>query len=56
MRTRSRRRPPSAKLSIEQRWRIEWTKHLYLNRSELLMERIDAAIEQAVASVRNGGG
>ncbi|MYD53156.1 MAG: DUF402 domain-containing protein [Chloroflexi bacterium] len=43
------------KLSIEQRWRIEWTKHLYLNRSELLMERIDAAIEQAVASVRNGG-
>lgn len=44
------------KLSIEQRWRIEWTKSLYLNRSALLMERIDAAVEQAIECVRTGGG
>ena len=43
------------KLSLEQRWRIEWTRSLYRDKSELLVQRIDAAVEQAIAAVRNGG-
>ncbi len=43
------------KLSLDQRWRIDWTRDLYQNRSELLMERIDAAVGQAIDAVRNGG-
>ena len=43
------------RLSIEQRWRIDWTRSLYQNKAELLVQRIDAAVEQAVAAVRNGG-
>lgn len=42
-------------LSIAQRWRIDWTRSLYQNQADLLMQRIDAAIEQAVRAVRNGG-
>lgn len=44
------------KLSIEQRWRIEWTKSLYRNRPDLLIQRIDAAVDQAIECVRNEGG
>ena len=43
-------------LSLEQRWRIDWTRSLYQTKPDLLMKRIDAAIEQAVNAVRNGGG
>ena len=42
-------------LSLEQRWRIDWTRQLYQQKSELLMNRIDAAVEQAISAVRNGG-
>ncbi len=43
-------------LSLEQRWRIDWTRSLYQTKPDLLMKRIDAAVEQAVNAVRNGGG
>ena len=43
------------KLNIEQRWRIDWTRSLYRDKSELLVQRIDAAVDQAIAAVRNGG-
>ncbi len=42
------------KLSLDQRWRIEWTRDLFANRAELLMQRIDSAVERAIESVRNG--
>ncbi len=42
-------------LTLEQRWRIEWTRDLYASKAELLMQRIDEAVQQAVESVRNGG-
>ncbi|MXX79626.1 MAG: DUF402 domain-containing protein [Chloroflexi bacterium] len=43
------------RLTLEQRWRIEWTRNLFANKSELLMQRIDSAVERAIESVRNGG-
>ena len=43
-------------LSIDQRWRIDWTRSLYQTRSDLLIQRIDTAINQAITAVRNGGG
>ncbi len=42
-------------LSLDQRWRIDWTRGLYQNKSDLLVQRIDAAVDQAIAAVRNGG-
>lgn len=41
-------------LKLDQRWRIDWTRDLYANKADLLVKRIDAAIEQAVNAVRNG--
>ncbi len=43
------------RLSLEQRWRIDWTRHMFEQRAELLTARIDEAIAQAVNAVRNGG-
>ena len=43
------------KLSLDQRWRIDWTRDLYLNKSDLLTQRIDDAVAQAIKAVRNGG-
>ena len=40
-------------LSLNQRWRIDWTRHLFQQRSELLRQRIDAAIAQAIEAVRS---
>ncbi len=45
----------AGQLSREQRWRIDWTRSLYQTKPDLLIDRIDAAIEQAVRAVRNGG-
>ena len=42
-------------LSVEQRWRIDWTRSLYQHRPDLLMQRIDNAVDQAIQAVRNGG-
>lgn len=42
-------------LSLDQQWRIAWTRGLYQNRTDLLIQRIDAAVDQAIAAVRNGG-
>ena len=42
----------AGQLTIEQRWRIRWTKHLYETRPDLITSRIDSAIELAVANVR----
>lgn len=42
-------------LSLDQRWRIDWTRGMYQNKADLLMQRIDAAVDQAIAAVRNGG-
>ncbi len=41
-------------LSLDQRWRIDWTRSLYAARAELLIQRIDAAVQQAVEAVRSG--
>ena len=43
------------KLSLDQRWRIDWTRDLYQNKSDLLVQRIDTAVERAIAAVRSGG-
>ena len=40
------------RLNRDQRWRIDWTRDLYANRAEMLVQRIDAAVEQAIESVR----
>ena len=42
-------------LSLEQRWRIDWTRSLYQRQPELFMRRINTAVEQAITHVRNGG-
>ncbi len=42
-------------LSLEQQWRIDWTRDLFVNRAELLMRRIDGAVDQAIEAVRSGG-
>ncbi len=42
-------------LSLEQRWRIDWTRSLYQSRADLLIQRIDGAVAQAIETVRNGG-
>ena len=39
-------------LSSEQRWRIAWVRDIFERRPALLCERIDAAIAEAVESVR----
>ncbi len=36
-------------LSLDQRWRIDWVRHMFESRAELLMTRIDRAIERAMA-------
>ena len=43
------------RLSVAQRWRIDWTRNFYQNQTELLVRRIDQAIERAIRAVRNGG-
>ena len=41
-------------LDLEQRWRITWVRHMFENRADLLVRRIDAAIDRAVAHARGG--
>lgn len=36
-------------LTLDQRWRIDWVRHLFESRADLLMTRIDQAIERAIA-------
>ncbi len=36
-------------LTLDQRWRIDWARHMFESRAELLMKRIDGAVEQAIA-------
>ena len=46
-------------LSAADQRRVRWTRELFLRRPERIADRVDAAIEQAVAAVRagqNGGG
>lgn len=42
------------RLDIEQRWRIAWVRDMFERRPDLLVRRIDAAIAEAVESVRSG--
>ena len=39
-------------LDLEQRWRIAWVRHMFEHRADLLVHRIDAAIDRAVAHTR----
>ena len=41
-------------LDLEQRWRITWARHMFEHRPDLLVRRIDAAIDRAVAHARGG--
>ena len=43
-------------LGTEQRWRIDWTRHMYREQSGLLTQRIDAAISEAIEHVRQATG
>ncbi len=40
-------------LGSDQRWRIDWTRHLYQTRAGLLTQRIDGAIAQAISTIRD---
>ena len=40
------------RLSIDQRWRIAWVRGMFERQPGLLCDRMDAAIDQAVAAVR----
>lgn len=41
-------------LDLEQRWRIAWVRHMFEHRPDLLVRRIDSAIDRAVAHARDG--
>ena len=41
----------AGQLSLEQRWRIDWTRHFFTAQPQLLIQRIDRAIERAIAAV-----
>ena len=40
------------RLSADQRWRIAWVRGMFERQPGLLCDRMDAAIDQAVAAVR----
>ncbi len=44
------------RLSLDQRWRIDWARDLYANRADLLIQRVDHAVNQAIDAVRNERG
>ena len=46
----------AGQVSLEQRWRIDWTRSWYQNHPELIMRRIDAAIGEAIAHTKQAGG